>query len=360
MYIFDETSLAFAQKSMLMVREILSKAGLVLKTNRFEYKGILYPLRVTIFEGKELGHFDAAFYQIGLNRKLVYLAKDAVVRDILSHELAHYLTHIIYGEVRPHGQEFHQVCAEFNFSKEISSATLNMVLSNESKQGDLASERILEKIKKLFSLAQSSNPHESQLATLKANKLLLQHHLNYVQDQKSPIYMERVLHRPRKDAKILAIQSILKHFMVLSVVSQGHKTCCLEVSGSLTNVELAIYVSHYLDREFDHLWREAQKEFNLSGIRAKNSFFRGIGQGYEEKMKSNKMDFSPEDQKSLMVLARENQMKASQIYKHLSHSTTQQKNDPRAQEAGQKKGRNLSIKNAVSSHKVMGLLSFKE
>ena len=41
-------------------------------------------------------------------------------------------------------------------------------------------------------------------------------------------------------------------------------------------------------KELDHLFKEAQTKFGLQGLRAKNSFFLGVAQGYNEKMKESK------------------------------------------------------------------------
>lgn len=130
MLIYDSTSIAFIRKSELFLKEILEKAGIEVRTSRFVFNKFLYPLHVVVFEGKEWGHFNAPYFQIGLNRKLIYLAKDSVVRDILKHELAHYLTHIISRDVKPHGPEFHSVCERFGFPKEVAEATLNLEEGN--------------------------------------------------------------------------------------------------------------------------------------------------------------------------------------------------------------------------------------
>ncbi len=349
MLIYDETTLAFSQKAEALVREILRSCGITVRTSRFEFNRYLYPIHVVIFDGAELGHFNAPYFQLGLNRKLIYLAKDSVVRDILKHELAHYLTSILHPDARPHGPEFHGVCERYGFPKEVAAATMDLAASNLSKEGDLQSERILEKVKKLLSLAQSSNAHEAELATVRANDLLLRHNLEYLgnRDASAPIYLDRLLQRRRKDTKIAAISSILKHFIVRSVISQGRDVCCLEVSGSLTNVKLAGYVASFLDREFEHLWHEAQSLEGLRGLQAKNSFFLGVAEGYDQKMRSMKEAYSKDDQKSL-VLAEETLERATGIiYRRLSHSRSGHRTDSEARRLGEARGRTLSIRSAV-------------
>lgn len=347
MFIYDSTSIAFIQKSEKFLKEILEKAGIKVRTSRFEFNGYLFPINLVVFEGKEWGHFNAPYLQIALNRKLIYLAKDSVVRDILKHELAHYLTYIIYKEVRPHGSEFHSVCERFGFPKEVSEATMNLEESNLSKEGDIHSEKIVEKVKKLLSLAQSSNAHEAELATLKANELLLRHNLDYIKETPEPIYMDRLLMRKRKDTKLSAIYSILKHFIVKPVISQGANTCCLEVSGTLTNVKLAGYVANFLDQELDYLWEESRQEHGLSGLQAKNSFFLGVADGFNSKMMMAKKNYSEADQKALVVVERKLEIDTQVIYRRLSSSRSGHQTDREANSVGFAKGQNLTIRNAV-------------
>lgn len=347
MFIYDETSLTFIQKSETFLKEILQKCGITVGKSRFLFENYWFPINVVVFEGKELGHFNAPYLQIGLNRKLVYLAKDSVLRDILKHELAHYLTYILFKEVRPHGPEFKSVCERFGFPDEVAEATMNLEESNLSKEGDIVSERIVEKVKKLLMLAQSSNAHEAELATMKANELLLRHNIDSIKDRPEPIYMDRLLMRKRKDTKIGAIYSILKHFIVRPVISQGRNSCCLEVSGSLTNVKLAGYIAEFLDRELDHMWEDAKKEFGLQGLQAKNSFYLGVAEGFDKKMKLAKLGFSEADQKALVLVEKKLDIDTRAIYRRLSASRSGHQTDYAANTVGHSKGLSLTIRNAV-------------
>lgn len=360
MFIYDTTSLAFIQKSEAFLKEILKSCGIPVKTSRFLLNGFFYPINLVVFEGSEWGHFNAPYFQIGLNRKLIYRAKDSVIRDILKHELAHYLTYIHHGEVQAHGKEFKGICERYGFPEDIAKATIDLDSANLSKEGDLESEKILEKVKKLLSLAESSNSHEAELATLKANALLLRHNLDYLKDRVEPIYMDRLLSRKRKDSKITAIYSILKHFIVKPVISQGKDTCCLEVSGSLTNVKLAGYVASFLDRELEVLWEEARRNHGLTGLQAKNSFFLGVAEGFDEKMKMTKASYSQEDSRALTVVEQKLEVDTRIIYRRLGQSKSNQRKDKNASLFGKAKGLKLSIKNAVEGKTKNLLLSYKK
>jgi hypothetical protein len=350
MIIYNDTTLTFIQRSEVLVKEILLGIGFKVNRSRFAFKNYNYPIHIVVFEGKEWGHFNAPFMQIGLNQKLIYSAKDSVLRDILKHELAHYITFIQHGEVRAHGIEYKNICREFGFPEEISEATMDLDSANLSKEGDLSSERVIEKVKKLLQLAQSSNPHEAELATMKANELLLRHNLDHLKnEERETIYLDRLLERPRKDSKMVAIYEILRHFIVRPVLSYGKNRCSLEVSGTLTNVKLARYVAEFLDRELDRLWDTVREEEQLQGLRAKNSFFSGVARGFSEKMKTSKESFSVEDQKALVLVEKKLDHDVKMIYRRLSSTYSGGSTDERARSAGVAKGRNLTIRQGVES-----------
>jgi hypothetical protein len=350
MIIYDQTSIAFMKRAQDMVRDILTSIDIPVRKSRFVFNGYLYPIKVVVFEGRELGHFNAAFFQIALNKKLIYEVKDSVLRDILKHELAHYLTWIRHGEVSPHGQEFKETCRVFHFPDEIAASTIQLDKANVSKEGDLESERVLEKVKKLLQLSQSSNTHEAELATMKANALLLRHNLDHLKsDDEEPLFMERVLLQKRKDSKMSAIYDILKHFLVKPVISFGSGMTCIEITGTKTNVKLAIYIVEFLNLEMDYLWEQARVEHNLQGLRAKNSFFLGLARGFDEKMMSSKKDLSQEDLRSLVVVEKNLDKKIQLIYGRLSSSHSGHQTDQKAGEIGMIKGRELSIRKGVET-----------
>ena len=350
MIIYDQTSIAFIRRCEELLKEILLSLGFEVRLTRFVFRTHLYPISIVVFEGSsDLAHFNAGYYQIALNRRLIYQAKDSVLRDILKHELAHYLTYLEYGSVQAHGAEFKETCRAHGFPDEIALASMDLGQANTEKEGDIDSERVLEKVKKLLQLAQSSNTHEAEIATLKANALLLRHNLDHlkINHDDEPLYLDRVLFQKRKDAKISAVYEMLRHFIVKPVISYGRGSCCLEVSGSLTNVKLAVYIAQFLDKEFDHLWKRARDQHGLQGLRAKNSFFLGIAKGFDEKMKESKAQFSTNEQKALLIVEKDLDAKAKLIYRRLSSTRPGNNIDSHAGALGVQSGKSLSIRQGV-------------
>ncbi len=82
MQIYSTTINSFITKSKLWAKEILSNEMHVnMRRNRFEFNGYLVPFNIIVFEHpSQLGRFEPHTFQIGLNRKLMLLAKDTVIK----------------------------------------------------------------------------------------------------------------------------------------------------------------------------------------------------------------------------------------------------------------------------------------
>lgn len=358
MKVYSETIFSFIQKANKMLRDILVKeTSFQVRRSRFEYQGYLYPIDVVIFEGDLIGYFDAAHFQIGLNKNLIHQAKDNLIKDILRHELAHYITHLFYGEkVKAHGNEFQHVCNLFNWPDDIKKASMNFEIANANAKS-FHSEKILNKVKNLLKLAESSNAHEAELATLKANQLLIKHNLEFSEmNSDQEFYVMKLLSRKRKDAKISAIYDILKHFMVKPIISYGKNEVCIEVTGSKTNIELAQYISAFLNRELDRLWDVFKSEHKLKGLKAKNSFFYGMAQGYNEKV--NKMEFPEKDRTALVKINKHLDDQVDRIYRRLSSSRSQNTRDNESFGLGRKAGANLTIHQGVKNNTTKKYLEY--
>ena len=326
--------------------------------SRFVLRGISYPISLSVFERKnELALFDSSTLQISLNKSLIYSIKESVLKDILRHELAHYLVFIEGGSRTPHGDEYKSLCKRYNWPVDVSSSAMNLDVANLS-EGEIPTEKILNKIKNLFKLAESSNPHESQLATLKANQLLLKYNLEVLhRDVDDEYFVEVVMEEKRRSSKMVAIYDILKHFMVKPLLFYGKKGVRLEVTGKRANIELACYVSDFLNQELERLWMEIKSTLPSQNQRAKNSFMLGLSRGYDEKMQSLKQEFSTSEQTALVTMNQNLENNFSKIYKHTSSSSSSAGRDLNSFSQGQAAGRNLSINPAVKGSGKQGFLT---
>lgn len=355
MLLYSKTIEIFLTRIRAMTKTILrEEMSMDVQKSRVLYRGILYPLNIVVFEdASRLGYFDSRTYELGLSKKLMYLAQEEVLRNIIRHELAHFVCYIKYGNQVVHGEEFHLQCKSYGWGSEVYSAYANIELENSKIElHDEKTQKLLNRLKKLLALASSDNAHESEMATLKANELLLEHNLELTKEQSSSedlVCVARVLEANRKNAKHVTIYEILKTFYVSPVFNHGRGVFYLEVIGDRTSVELADYVAHFLDLELDKLWKQTQKENpTLKGKSAKNSFLRGVSKGYIEKIENQKNQKASKNE--LMIIEKNVQRQLSMVYPRIGHAslTTGHHNED-AHAAGKQKGANLSINPAIKS-----------
>lgn len=362
MLIYSETSFAFIAKCEKYLKEIIeNETAIEMRRNRFVLNQYLYPVHIVVFEGHNtLGYFDHHTYQIALNKNLMYSTKEKVLKDILRHEFAHYLTFIKYGsDIKAHGDEFKQVCSEHGWDNEVIAATANIEELNKKLEGDLTSERIISKVKKLLKLAQSENEHESQAATLKANKLLLKYNLELFESENfETLYVDQLMTQKRKSAKLMAIYDILKHFLVRPILSYGKGQVSLEATGTKANIELAQYIAHFLDEELERLWLQHKKATQSKGQRAKNSFFLGLAKGYDQKMQNLNSEFNEKESKELVTINKNLDLAVSKIYRRLSSTSSGSSIDQSSFGAGKAAGKNLTINQGIKNKNKSKLLGW--
>lgn len=362
MLIYSETSFAFIARCESYLKEILkAETSIQVRRNRFVYNNYLYPLHIVVFEGNNtLGYFDHHSYQIGLNSKLMYSTKEKVLKDILRHEFAHYLTYIRFGaEIHSHGAEFKSVCHELSWNHEVSKASANIEQLNEKLEGDLRSEKIMTKVKKLLKLAESDNEHESQAATIKANKLLLKYNLDLFESENfETLFVKKLITQKRKSAKLMVIYDILKHFMIRPILSYGKGQVSLEATGTKANLKLADYLASFLESELERLWCQHKSNTNAKGQRAKNSFFLGLAKGYDQKMQSLSHEFNEAQRKDLILINKNLDTAVNKIYRRLSSTSSGSSIDQSSFGAGKAAGKNLSINQGIKNKSKTKLLGW--
>lgn len=355
MLIHNHTIEIFLEKCLKLSKDILSnEMGLKVHRTRFEFKHMLYPIHLVCFEkAGQLGFFDFSNYRIGINKFFVTHINSTDLMNVLRHELAHYYAYLIYGrDINAHGSEFRTICQQFSWGEEVYLSQFKPEIEAKIH----ANTKVIEKIQKLLNLAQSSNTHEAQLATTKANQLLVQYHLETIsRSEEKTYFLKQVLTTKTKSGKLYAIYEILTSFMVQPVMNHTKNGIILEVTGGATEVELADYVAHFLDHELDFIWKQAQKEdAKLKGIKAKNSFFRSLAAGYLTKIKESHLNLSSSQSKALIAISQDLELASQAFYGRFSKSYSKHSIDSHASAQGEKAGRNLNINKGVTA-KITGL-----
>lgn len=355
MLIYSETINTFLQNIRHQIREILEQEmGLTVHRQRFEYAGLLYPINPVVFEHeKMLGYFEPHAYQIGINSKLIGKASHAYIRDILRHELCHFYLHLQGNALKAHGPEFRIQCQKFGWDSTVSAATTDTGAESLQAGAANAEERkILEKVKKLLCLSESSNVHEAEIATAKANQLILEHNLQIEKNtsqEEIKVYVSKVLTAKRNNQKMKSIYEILRFFMVQPVFSYSQSQVALEVIGEKIHVEMADYLAKFFSNEMERLWKiEQRKNPQLKGLRSKNSFFAGLAKGFITKIQQQRQSTYKNSSKELVVLEKQLAAKVKLVYSRLG--STSQQEAPRCSQslmAGHKAGSGLNIRKGI-------------
>ncbi|NGX50501.1 MAG: Protein SprT [Chlamydiae bacterium] len=336
--LYSNTIFTFLKRARSLARKILSEeAALEVGRSRFLMNRRSYPLHFVAFEHpSKLGYFQADFYEIGINKAFLFESEEKLL-DLLRHELAHYLTFIEYGPHIPHhGSEFHSICKKYGWGSEVSRAVVKIERAAQN-------EKILEKVRKLLSLAESPHQREAEAATLKAQELLLKYNLE-LKEECDEMLLVRILPQKRSSAKLQAISSILRSFLVHPIFNHGKGVVYLELLGERVNVEVAEYVAHFLDKKFELLWKQAKDENpKLRGLASKNSFFRGLSEGYLCKTQI--------DSHALIKMEKQLIDISRRVYPHLTSARGLYKHNEAAAQMGQKKGKSLIIQPAVEKNK---------
>jgi hypothetical protein len=296
-----------------------------------------------------LGYFDSAFYELGFHECLMHTSKEQL-RNIIRHELAHYMTFILYGyTIQPHSVEFRAFCKQMGWGEEVYKATCKLDESNFHLNEDSP---VLRKIKKLMALASSANTHEAEQAMIKSQQLLLKHNIDVAQintDDDETIVLKRILKQKKETAKMRAIARILETFFVSTVYSRGEGCIYLEILGSPINVEIAEYVALVLELEMEKLWKQAQHQANLKGTIAKNSFFVGLAIGYCNKIKALKQDYTAGEMRALMVIEKQLVDAQAFVYQRLSKHKSAGNFCGKSSAVGQRMGHQLNINPALGN-----------
>lgn len=211
------------------------------------------------------GEYDVAARQISLSRHLVNKFSWAHVLGVLKHEMAHQWVYENYpgADVMAHGKEFLQACEKLKLNHQYRSTKVDLVTENSDFTVDEIANPLIEKVKKLMSLASSSNEHEASLAATKVRELYLKYNLEQAELFNLPSeghkrdIMHLLISTGKKrlslmEKKIIAMLVEFYFVQVIIVQEFDAKTLthyqALEIIGLKENALMAEYVYHFLLR----------------------------------------------------------------------------------------------------------------
>jgi len=222
------------------------------------------------------------------------------VREVLLHEMAHQVAHEILGAQGqpPHGPAFRKACDLLGANPKASGSYPS--LRERLAMGSTSPEDALtQRIQKLFALAQSSNPHESEAALAKAQRLMEKYRIDTLEagdprDEYTTLFLGRPALRHHREFYALA-NLLTKHYFVCCiwsmacVVEKEKMGRVLEVSGARSHVLTAEYVYRFILEFIDRSWTDIQKERGQKlGRLQKSDYAQGVVTGFSQKLQMDK------------------------------------------------------------------------
>jgi hypothetical protein len=236
---------------------------------------------------RRLGYWSGEKKEICINRGFAFSVKWDSVRKILLHEMAHQLAGEVFGgeAETPHGPLFRKACylfrADYRASEEYIPYEENSV--------------IMQRIKKLFALAGSSNRNEAESAMRKAHELSAKYNIDILSKNTARNFISLfagtpALRHPREEYNLAGL--LREYYFVWTiwvpayVIEKEKMGRVLELSGTPDNVSIASYVYDFIRRYIENRWIEYNGENRLNRYR-KTDFASGIIRGFTGKLKSN-------------------------------------------------------------------------
>ena len=244
----------------------------------------------------EWGTWNADFRTLKMSAHLIREQPWDIVVHVLKHEMAHQMVTDLFHSADGHGEYFQAACERLGVPLEFRGAKGDLrrpIADFRSQEMESEGSRMLEKVRKLLSLAQSENENESFLAMRKANELIEKYNIDRVEQDRTSGCVYAIINHKRKRIENYQrrICNILKeHFFVDIVYSylfdakdcQEYKT--IELLGTSENVAIAEYVYYFLMHQMEILWK-VHLRTNGDGVsRNKRSYRLGLLRGLHDKL----------------------------------------------------------------------------
>lgn len=233
-----------------------------------------------------------------------------ITLQVLKHEMAHQVcTEIFSVSDASHGAAFQKSCELLGVPSSYRHSRSDLAGEIESPENPsrttLEGRRFIARVEKLLSLARSSNQHEAALAMEKAGELMGKYNLQEMSTGESA-YNYTVINscRQRLEGYQRRISTILQEFFYVKVIlsrlyhpekDRYHKT--IELLGRRENVEIARYCYYFLEKKLPTLWEQQRQTAQGKGIRARNSYYLGLLEGFREKLRQQEKDLRSKTEK---------------------------------------------------------------
>jgi hypothetical protein len=276
------------------------------------------------------GFWSGERREICLSRNLVLHHRWDTVREVLLHEMAHQFAQEVLGSCNetPHGPKFQKACYLLRANPK---ASENYVPLDEKLFHESAGSRdkIILRVKKLMSLAQSQNRHEAEAAMAKAYSLIGKYNLDMMGSDEGRDFFSVFAGQPalRHFREHYYLARLLQDFYFVQglwvpayVLEKGKMGNVLEITGTLQNLRLAGYVYDFIWHFIDSQWHMYNQDNKLSRS-LRTDFSVGILEGFRSKLESHKKA-SKNDEHLVGLIKIEDPLLLKHIAYKYPHTTT--------------------------------------
>lgn len=162
-------------------------------------------------------------------------------------------------------------------------------------------EKVIDKIKKLFSLSDSTNEHEAKQAMLMAQKLMAKHNLeakDIVVNEKSDVHEIKCGDYGKKTWKRLLAGVIAKNFRCKHFYNnRGQRGFVVVFVGILEDIEIAKEIYEFAINTIENNQKKIYREFKMHSLVTKGikkSYAMGFINGLDDALEEQKEDIQQE------------------------------------------------------------------
>ncbi len=269
----------------------------------FEFAQICYSYSVSLPKplievcnmGYMWGQWQPERRMIRISQSLIEKHDWDVVVNILKHEMAHQIVSEIFNSNEGHGPLFQKACEWIGLSDEFRRAQVDIEHDFKhwkDKPTEDGTDKLLRRVEKLLSLANSDNEHEAMLAMETVQKLYERNTIDSVKSQKKMNFVYLIINHKKKRIESVSktICSILGEFYFVTVImselfdakkQERHKI--MQFMGTRENVLMAEYVYFFLFQRVQSMWAEFRKTTGAA-VNKKSSYQSGVLSGYRTKL----------------------------------------------------------------------------
>ncbi len=327
---------------------------------------------ILIHEGSQhWGRWDPLNLTISMSRTLIEECPWWVVLEIFKHELAHLACdQTCAAPEPPHGPTFRMFCEALNVEPWTRTSSCGKSLEElralsdwRTRPASSATLKYRRRLQKLLALAESSNEHEAYLAMRRARELQSKYRIKEIEQGITDGCVNLVIGQGKQrqrpyEGRIASI--LINHFHVEIVfLSRFNATTCQEealvdLMGRPEDVVLAEYVHSFLHKSAETLWQSRRKETGAKGVRARNSYIRGLLAGFHEKLDQERNDSvlgATEASSQALILAADAERLGfkARRYPRLTSRRSTARVDGSAFAEGKNEGAKLTLRTPIAS-----------